>query len=71
MTPQTKQTLAKQTPEAETSEKALPTIWNAPDPLWEVVEKVLAVYDAPNTMGRKRCDARKSFDGIVLRLRTG
>ena len=66
MIPQT-----EQTSEAETSEKALPTIWNAPDPLWEVIEKVLVVYDAPNNMGRKRCDARKSFDGIVFRLRTG
>jgi len=53
------------------AEKPLPTIWNAPDLLWELIEKVLAVYDPPNNMGRKRCDARKSFDGIIFRLRTG
>ncbi len=62
------ETLTEQAAEAE---KSLPTIWNAPDPLWEVIEKVLAVYDPPNPMGRPRSDARQCFDGIIFRMRTG
>ncbi len=68
MMPQTEQTTEAETPEAE---KDLPTIWNALDPLWEVIEKVLAVYDPPNSLGRPRSDARQCFDGIIFRMRTG
>lgn len=68
MIPQTEQITEAETPETE---KALPTIWNAPDPLWAVIEKVLTVYDPPNPMGRPRSDARQCFDGIIFRMRTG
>ncbi len=50
---------------------SLPTIWHTPDPLWELIAKVLAVYDPPPLMGRPRADARQCFDGILFRLRTG
>ena len=59
--------MSKQTDKA----KALPTIWVVPDPLWKTIEAVLAVYDPPKTTGRTRIDARKAFDGIIFRLRTG
>ena len=59
------------TEEVLAEQKPLPTLWNAPDPLWELIEKVLAVYDPPSRMGRPRADARRSFDGIIYRLRTG
>ena len=59
------------TQEATIEQKPLPAIWNAPDPLWELVEKILAVYDPPNRMGCPRADARHSYDGIIYRLRTG
>jgi putative transposase len=62
---------AEQVTEQLTEPKPLPTIWNVPDPLWELVQKVLTVYDPPNRMGRPRVDARKSLDGIIYRLRTG
>ena len=62
---------AELTEELAPEHKPLPTIWNAPDPLWELIEKVLAVYDPPSRMGRPRADARHSFDGIIYRLRTG
>lgn len=51
--------------------KPLPTIWNVPDPLWELVSKVLAVYDPPNIRGRRRIDQRLAFDGVIYHLRTG
>ena len=49
----------------------LPTIWNVPDPLWSLIEKVLNVYDPPAKTGRKRSDPRLAFDGIIYRMRTG
>jgi transposase len=57
--------------ETAAEKKPLPTIWNAPDSLWNLIEKTLVVYDPPNVMGRKRCDPRKSFDGMIYRMRTG
>ena len=68
MTPQTPEAAPlKAAPEP----KPLPTLWNAPDTLWELIEKVLAVYDPPHRLGRPRADARLCFDGIIFRLRTG
>jgi transposase len=66
----------QETPEAsETriSEKPdpLPTIWNVPDDLWEMLQRILAVYDPPSKMGRPRIDQRKALDGIIYRARTG
>ena len=55
----------------EPKQKALPTIWNVPDPLWELIAKVLAVYDPPAKTGRKRSDERLAFDGVIYRMRTG
>ena len=51
--------------------KPLPTIWNVPDPLWELIAKVLAVYDPPAQTGRKRSPERLAFDGVIYRMRTG
>ncbi|MGI4788819.1 MAG: transposase, partial [Janthinobacterium lividum] len=51
--------------------KSLPTLWNVPDPLWELIDKVLTVYDPPAKTGRKRSDPRQAFDGIIYRMRTG
>ncbi len=62
MKPQTEPTQTK---------KLLPTLWNVPDPLWELIEKVLTVYDPPAKTGRKRSDPRLAFDGIIYRMRTG
>ncbi len=42
-----------------------------PDPLWELIEKVLTVYNPPAKTGRKRSDPRQAFDGIMYRMRTG
>lgn len=49
----------------------LPTIWAVPDALWEMMSKVLAVYDPPKSTGRPRVDQRKALDGIIYRMRTG
>lgn len=57
--------------ETKPETQALPTIWNVPDQLWEMMGKVLAVYDPPKTTGRPRVDQRKALDGIIYRMRTG
>ncbi len=49
----------------------LPTLWNVPDELWEMFEKVLAVYDPPKPTGRPRVDQRRALDGMIYRMRTG
>ena len=49
----------------------LPTIWEAPDDLWERIEALIEEYDPPKPIGRKREDARKILNGIIYRFRTG
>ena len=61
----------RQAKPAEPKKQPLPTIWNVPDPLWELIEKVLHVYDPPAMRGRKRSDPRLAFDGVIYRMRTG
>ena len=54
-------TLEPTQPNTEAKKKSLPTIWNIPDPLWDMIKKVLAVYDPPAPVGRKRSDERLGF----------
>jgi len=49
----------------------LPTIWNIPDELWELIVPILDVYDPRAATGRPRTDPRKALDGIIYRLRSG
>jgi putative transposase len=51
--------------------KVLKTIWRVSDELWQKLEFVLAQYDPPNTIGRKRIDARAALDAMIFRLRSG
>jgi len=55
----------------ETSESPLPTIWRVPDKLWAKIEPILAEYDPPKPVGRKRIDQRCALDGIIYRMRSG
>jgi putative transposase len=55
----------------ETSPPALPTIWRVSDDLWAKIEPILAEYDPPKRVGRKRIDQRRALDGIIYRLRSG
>ena len=50
---------------------ALPTIWNVPDELWELIRPILAELDPPAATGRPRTDPRRALDGIIHRLRSG
>jgi transposase len=49
----------------------LPTIWEVPDALWELVKEVLDRYDPPKPTGRPRIDARNALNGIIYHMRTG
>ena len=51
-------------------EKALPTIWDVPDDLWERIEPVILELDPPKARGRKRADQRKMLEGIIFRMRS-
>jgi len=41
------------------------------DEAWEAVQPILAEYDPPRRLGRKRIDQRQALDAIVYRLRSG
>jgi putative transposase len=52
--------------------KAVDTIWEVPDPLWEeVVSPLLDEFYPPANTGRPRVDLRRVLDGIIYQLRTG
>jgi putative transposase len=53
------------------STRPLPTIWRVPNELWNKIEPILAQYDPPKRMGRKRIDQRRALNGIIYRLRSG
>src|ERR1051325_7492516 len=58
-------------PQTTQPPEPLPTIWHVPDALWQIMQQVLATYDPPKPRGCKRIDARKAFDGLLFRMRTG
>lgn len=47
-----------------------PTIWPVSDNLWAKIETVLAQYDPPKPLGRKRIEQRRALDGIIHRMRS-
>jgi transposase len=49
----------------------MPTIREAPDELWAIIQNILALYDPPKPTGRPRVDQRQAFNGIIYRMRTG
>ena len=49
----------------------LPTIWEVPDDLWEMIVCLLERFDPPKRMGRPRIDARLALNGMIYRARTG
>lgn len=51
--------------------QVLPTIWNVPDELWELIEPILEALDPPASTGRPRMNQRDALDGIIYRMRTG
>jgi transposase len=54
-----------------TETEPLPTIWEVPDDLWDLLKAVLDRNDPPKPTGRKRIDARNALNGIIYRMRTG
>ncbi len=59
-------------PTAETTcARALPTIWELPDELWERIEPILLKRYPPALTGRPRADLRRVLDGVIYRMRSG
>ena len=48
----------------------LPTIWEAPDELWAMIEPILEEHDPPKR-GPKRIDQRAALDAVIFRMRSG
>ena len=55
----------------ERDSTVLPTIWHAPDDLWDKIKSILDEHDRRKHMGRKRIDQRGALDGIIFRMRSG
>lgn len=49
----------------------LPTIWQVPDELWEIILPLLDELDPPRKRGRRRISPRPILEAIIFRLRTG
>jgi putative transposase len=54
-----------------TRARALPTIWELPDELWERIGPILAKRYPRAATGRPRADLRLVLEGIIYRLRSG
>src|SRR3989304_2329430 len=55
----------------ERDSTVLPTIWHAPDDLWDKIKSILDEHDRRKHMGRKRIDQRGALEGIIFRMRSG
>jgi putative transposase len=51
--------------------KPLPTIWEADDELWSIVQEILVQDDPPASTGRPRTGQREALNGIIYQMRTG
>jgi putative transposase len=51
--------------------KALPTIWEVDDELWELIQEILDELDPPAPTGRSRTCQRDALNGIIYQMRTG
>ncbi len=51
--------------------KPLPTIWEVPDALWQRIEPILRGFWPRKATGRPPAPPRRTFDGVIFRMRTG
>lgn len=54
-----------------TSVRVLPTIWEIPDAMWEMIEPILSERYPVAKTGRPRACLRLVLDGIIYRMRSG
>jgi len=48
-----------------------PTIWEIPDEVWPIIQRILNEQYPPKPKGHRRVDLRRVLNGIIFRLRTG
>jgi len=51
--------------------KPLPTLWEVPDALWEIIQPILSKRDPPAATGAPRIDQRKALNGVIHQMRSG
>ena len=51
--------------------KALATIWEVDDELWQIIQEILDELDRPSPFGRPRTSQRDALNGIIYQMRTG
>ena len=48
-----------------------PTIWEIPDEVWPIIQRMLDKQYPPKPKGHRRVELRRVLNGIIFRLRTG
>lgn len=56
---------------ADGTNNQLPTIWEVPDAMWEIIAPILYLAYPPNPKGRRRCCFRLILNAIIYRIRSG
>jgi transposase len=49
----------------------LPTVWEIPDDVWPLIQRILDEHYPAKPKGPRRVDLRRVLHGIIFRLRTG
>lgn len=49
----------------------LPTIWEASDELWNMLQPIFDRKDPPTGIGRGRIDQRQALNGVIYQMRSG
>jgi len=55
----------------KTDNTEMPTIWELPDAVWPMMQRILDDYYPAKPKGHRRVDLRRVLNGIIFRLRTG
>jgi putative transposase len=48
-----------------------PTIWEIPDDVWPMLQRIMDEHDPAKPKRQRRVDLRRMFNGIIFRLRPG
>jgi putative transposase len=49
----------------------LPTVWEIPDDVWPLIQRILDEHYPAKPKGHRRVDLRRVLNGVIFRLRTG
>jgi putative transposase len=57
--------------ETQSDKTSAPTIWEIPDEVWPIIQRILDEQYPSKPKGHRRVDLRRVLNGVIFRLRTG